>query len=114
MDRVGRFQIIKELGWAYSVNLWYGTLAPNQITDTFLAKSLSLYTVGPYLNYSDNDTTELTLSILALIGGAIAAALGFPELEAGWGAPPCWDHPDRRNVWRWETLPNPPRRCEPF
>lgn len=76
-------QIIRELGWAYSVNLWYGTLAPNQITDTFLAKSLSLYTVGPYLNYSDNDTTELTLSILALIGGAIAAALGFPELEAG-------------------------------
>src|SRR5262249_34420531 len=46
---------------------------------------LTIYTVGPYFNYSStgNSTLTLALSILGLIAGALAAALGFPELEAG-------------------------------
>jgi hypothetical protein len=77
-------QILNELTWVIDAQTWFGTLTHQQIVDTFLGDQLTLYTVGPYLNYtSTTDTTVLALSILALIAGAAAAVLGFPELEVG-------------------------------
>jgi hypothetical protein len=77
-------QVLTELNWVKDAQNWYGTLTHQQIVDTFLGDELTLYTVGPYLSYStSSDTTTLVLSILGLIAGAAAAALGFPELEAG-------------------------------
>jgi hypothetical protein len=78
-------QIMNELTWVINVQKWYGTggLVNTQITDTFLGEQLTLYTVGPYLSFSNDNTATLTLSIIALIAGALAAVLGFPELEAG-------------------------------
>lgn len=78
-------QILTELLWVREAQTWYGQLTHQQIQDTFLGDQLTLYTIGPYLNYTSpsNDTTELALSIMALIAGAAAAVLGFPELEIG-------------------------------
>jgi hypothetical protein len=78
-------QIMNELTWVINVQKWYGTggLVNTQITDTFLGEQLTLYTVGPYLSFSNDNTATLALSIIALIAGALAAVLGFPELEAG-------------------------------
>jgi hypothetical protein len=78
-------QILNELTWVINVQKWYGTpgLVSSQITNTFLGEQLTLYTVGPYLSFSNDNTATLALSIMALIAGALAAVLGFPELEAG-------------------------------
>jgi hypothetical protein len=77
------WQIYWELTWVAQVQNWYENLVHKQIQDTFLADEVSLHTVGPHLSFSDNDNTALALSILSLIVGGLAAALGFPELEAG-------------------------------
>jgi hypothetical protein len=77
-------QILNELTWVNDINYWYSTLTHQQIDDTFLGEDLTLTTIGPYLDFdSPQDNTPLVLSILGLIAGALAAALGFPELEAG-------------------------------
>ncbi|MES2465530.1 MAG: VCBS repeat-containing protein, partial [Armatimonadota bacterium] len=78
-----RNQIINELYWVKDVQNWYGNLMARQITDTFLAEDLTLFTVGPYLQFDNSNNTTLILSILALVAGAIVAVLGFPVLELG-------------------------------
>jgi len=80
-------QIVNELTWVIAVNNWFGSLTQQQVTATFLADDLTLYTVGPYLNYTRTDNASVSVpQILALIFGGIAALLGFPELEVGTAA----------------------------
>jgi hypothetical protein len=76
-------QLINELTWVLDAQNWYNSLVYTQLLGEFLGDALTLDTVGQYLGYSSNNNTTLVLSILSLIAGAMAAALGFPELEAG-------------------------------
>ena len=78
-----RTQLLNELTWVVNVQNWYGDLVYNQILGQFLGEQLTLNTVGQYLSYSQTDNTQLTLSILEIVAGALAAALGFPGLELG-------------------------------
>lgn len=77
------WQIYWELVWVANVQNWYGNLSVTQMNSTFLGESLTLDTVGQYLQYSTDNGWQIALSILALMGGAMAAVLGQPELEAG-------------------------------
>jgi hypothetical protein len=76
------WQIYWELVWVANVQKWFGTLSVEQMNSTFLSQELTLYTVGQYLQYSNDNGWQVALSILALMAGALAAGLGFPELEA--------------------------------
>jgi hypothetical protein len=79
-------QIINEMTWVKRVQLWYASYCYTQINAAFLDKKFTLHRVGELLSYQENDSTELALSILALIAGAFAATLGFPVLDAGTAA----------------------------